>query len=404
MKLDGTVFETEVSLNRLPPPNETSLIAIVRDVTEHKRTVEELRKREELYHSLYQEFQGLINANPGGLTMISPDLKIIWANEGAELAFGQPISTFVGKYCYEVWHNRSTPCKVKICPVQRCFHSGKGETGEIVMLDGRVLDVLVKPFFGDQGEVKGVIGVARNISERKEVEINLKRLNEQLIEEHKQKKLLSQRLVQLLETGYHQISMELHDHIGQTLITLKMDLDMLSLKFKKADSAKKTLIENAKKKILQAIEDIEKIAYGLRPSMIDTLGLVCSLRDLFSQIKKHKGIEIHFFTRDIPRRFDQAKELAIFRVVQEALTNILKHSHAKKCLVNLVKEGNFVVLSVEDDGVGFKQERRWGSLKGRPSLGLLIMKERVEQVKGEFTLEARVRGGVHLLARIPLAS
>ena len=91
-------------------------------------------------------------------------------------------------------------------------------------------------------------------------------------------------------------------------------------------------------------------------------------------------------------------------MVQEALTNIIKHSQAKKCFVNLVKEGNFVVLSVEDDGVGFKQEKKWDHVKGRSSLGLLIMKERVEQVKGEFTLESRVGGGVHLLARIPLAS
>ena len=119
------------------------------------------------------------------------------------------------------------------------------------------------------------------------------------------------------------------------------------------------MIENAKKKIIQTIEDIEKIAYGLRPSMIDTLGLVPSLRDLFAEIKQHKKIEVHFFTRDIPKRFDQEKELAIFRVVQEALTNIIKHSQAKKCFVNLVKEGNFVALSVEDDGIGFTQEKKW---------------------------------------------
>jgi signal transduction histidine kinase len=177
---------------------------------------------------------------------------------------------------------------------------------------------------------------------------------------------------------------------------------MISLQIKKVDADKNSLIENAKKKIIQTIEDIEKIAYGLRPNMIDTLGLVPSLRDLFAQIKQHKEIEVLFFTRDIPTRFDQEKELAIFRVAQEALTNIIKHSQAKKCYINLVKEGNFVVLSVEDDGIGFIQEKKWDSVKGRSSLGLLIMKERVEQVKGEFTLESRVGGGVHLLARIPL--
>jgi signal transduction histidine kinase len=177
---------------------------------------------------------------------------------------------------------------------------------------------------------------------------------------------------------------------------------MMSLQGKKVDDDNNSLIENAKKKIIQTIEDVEKIAYGLRPSMIDTLGLVPSLRDLFAEVKQHKEIEVYFFTRDIPKRFDQGKELAIFRVVQEALTNIIKHSQAKKCYINLVKEGNFVALSVEDDGIGFTQEKKWDTVKGRTCLGLPIMKERVEQVKGEFTLESRVGGGVHLLARIPL--
>ena len=74
--------------------------------------------------------------------------------------------------------------------------------------------------------------------------------------------------------------------------------------------------------------------------MIDTLGLVPALRDLFKEIKQQRNIEIHFFARDVPKRFDQEKELAIFRVVQEALSNVIKHSQAKNCFVNLVKEGN----------------------------------------------------------------
>jgi PAS domain S-box-containing protein len=399
-KLDGTLFDSEVSLKKLEPSEEEFVIAIVRDVTERKRAETELRESEKRYRSLYQEFQGLLNAIPDSLTLISPDLKVVWANEGATLTFDKTVSTYVGKHCYQVWHARSKPCKV--CPVQRCFRSGETEVEEVIMPDRRVWDVRAIPLLDDQGEIKGVIEVARNITERKQAEESLKQLNERLIEEHKQKKLLSKKLIQLLETGYRQISMELHDHIGQALITLKIDLDMISLQIKKVNSDKNSLIENAKKKIIQTIEDIEKIAYGLRPSMIDTLGLVPSLRDLFAAIKQHKGIEVHFFTRDIPKRFEQEKELAIFRVVQEALTNIIKHSQAKKCYVNLVKEGNSVVLSVEDDGIGFIQEKKWDLVKGRPSLGLLIMKERVEQVKGEFTLESRVGGGVHLLARIPL--
>lgn len=269
-------------------------------------------------------------------------------------------------------------------------------------LDGGLIDTEVSlkrmRFEGKQY----VLAVVRDVTERRRAEEELKRLNEKLMREHHQRKLLSNRLIQLLETGYREVSMELHDHVGQALITLKIDLDIISRLIDKENEALCERIELAKRKAVEVVEDIEKIAHGLRPSMIDNLGLVPSLRALFKEIKQHKEIEIHFFHRSIPKRFDQEKELSIYRVVQEALTNIIKHSQAKNCFVNLVKKDEAISLSVEDDGVGFDAGRKgWGSREKVP-LGLLIMRERVVQVKGEFSLESRVGGGVHLLVEIPV--
>ena len=249
-----------------------------------------------------------------------------------------------------------------------------------------------------------VIAIVRDVTERKQAEEHLKQLHEQLTEEHRQRKLLSERLIQLLEKHNRKISMDLHDHIGQSLVTIKMDLDMIHDQAAKTDTTLTALVAKAQKKTVQTIEDIEKIAYGLRPSMIDNLGLVPSLRELFNEIKKRTPLEIHFFNRGIPKRFDAEKELAIFRVVQEALTNIIKHSQAKNCFVNLIARGNSIALSVEDDGVGFvepKQTKK-GAPHGKVPLGLVFMQERVMQLKGDFTVESRPGGGVNLLAEIPL--
>jgi len=247
-----------------------------------------------------------------------------------------------------------------------------------------------------------IIAIVRDITERKRAEENLRSLNTRLMEEHRQRKLLSKRLIQLLESHNRKISMDLHDHIGQTLVTLKIDLDLIADRVKSPDTSLKLVIEKAKAKTIQAIEDIEKISHGLRPSMLDTLGLLPSLRDLFEEVKKQTNIEIHFFTRDIPKRFDPEKELTIFRVVQEGLTNVIKHSRAKNCFVNLIKKDNSIVLSVEDDGVGFKANGKLGASKGKIPLGLIFMKERVIQLNGEFSIESRVGGGVHLFAEIPI--
>lgn len=270
-------------------------------------------------------------------------------------------------------------------------------------LDGTLFDTEVSLNRLPPPHETSLIAIVRDITERKRVEDDLRRLNERLVEEHRQRKLLSKRLIQSLETRNRKVSMDLHDHIGQTLVTLKIDLDMISERIGKAGTNVKAWIEKAKNKTIQAIEDVEKIAYGLRPSMIDNLGLVPSLRDLFKEIKQQRNIEIHFFTRDVPQRFDQEKEVAIFRVVQEALCNVVKHAQAKNCFVNLVKKGNSLTLSVEDDGCGFDEaKKKECASKSKVPLGLLFMQERVVQLNGEFSVESRTREGVHLLVELPL--
>ncbi len=150
------------------------------------------------------------------------------------------------------------------------------------------------------------------------------------------------------------------------------------------------------------MEEIRNIAHGLRPSTLDALGLVPSLRSLFDDVKQFEDLEIKFFHKNVPRRLDPEKGLAIYRIVQEALTNVVKHAHAEKVFVNLVREKKFITLGVEDAGVGFDKDKVMKISKGKGPLGLLIMQERAVQVAGEFSIESRIGGGTHLLARIPV--
>ena len=295
--------------------------------------------------------------------------------------------------------------KEKALEVINAAHQGTPQFFEWkhMKLDGTLFDTEVSLNRLPPPHETSLIAIVRDITERKRAEEDLRCLNERLVEEHRQRKLLSKRLIQLLETRNRKISMDLHDHIGQTLVTLKIDLDMISERIGKTGTSVTPWIEKAKHKTLQAIEDVEKIAYGLRPSMIDTLGLVPALRDLFKEIKQQRNIEIHFFTRDVPKRFDQEKEVAIFRVAQEALCNVIKHAQAKNCFVNLVKKGDSLTLSVEDDGRGFDEaKKKVCASRSNVPLGLLFMQERVVQLNGEFTVESRAREGVHLLVELPL--
>jgi signal transduction histidine kinase len=162
------------------------------------------------------------------------------------------------------------------------------------------------------------------------------------------------------------------------------------------------MIKAAEEKAIQAIKEIKNISHGLMPGILDSLGLLPSLRELFNEVQEHRSIKINFFNQNVPKRFDQTKELAIYRIVQEALTNIVKHAKAKNVFVNLLNKGNAISLSVEDDGIGFDQEEAMDISKGKGSLGLIIMRERVIQLDGEFTIESQIDKGTHVVAEIPL--
>jgi len=240
------------------------------------------------------------------------------------------------------------------------------------------------------------------IAERTLAKAALDRVNEKLRWEHKERELLSQRIINLLESDRHRIAMELHDHIGQILTTMKMDLEIVESNLKAGDEELRHRVRAAKEKASQAIADVKNIAYGLKPQMLYNLGLVPALRALFDDIKKDSDLDIAFFTLDVPERMEKEKELAIYRIAQESLTNIVKHSHARKVFVNLVRKQEFITLSVEDDGVGFEPAETMKLTKGKDGLGLNIIKERVMHLGGEFSTESKIGKGTLIMVEIPI--
>jgi signal transduction histidine kinase len=196
--------------------------------------------------------------------------------------------------------------------------------------------------------------------------------------------------------------MELHDHIGQMLTSCKIDLEIIHDRLEDSKPELQPQIQAVQKKTVQIIKDVKSVSHGLRPTMIDALGVVSSLRDLFNGVQQQTNMEVNFFSRRMPKHFDQGKELAIYRIAQEALTNVIRHARAKNVFVNLVKKDDKLLLSVEDDGVGFDQDKVMKTSKRKGPLGLLIMRERAIQLDGEFTLESQRGKGTHVLVEIPL--
>ena len=149
----------------------TGTLSSGEDITERKQGETALCESEGKFRKLSQEFNALLNAIPDTLILLSPDMKVIWANEGAAVGLGKSIPELTGQLCYHIWHNHKAPCDV--CPVERSFRTGETENATISFPDGRLWDVRAVPIKDAEGKVISVVDMARDITEHRKLEAQL---------------------------------------------------------------------------------------------------------------------------------------------------------------------------------------------------------------------------------------
>jgi PAS domain S-box-containing protein len=239
------------------------------------------------------------------------------------------------------------------------------------------------------------------IEKRKTFEKVLKSSTEKIILEHSHRKALSRQLVELLEKDRRETAMALHDHAGQILTTLKMDLEAIEEKVNQRPALLK--LKAAKSKTLELLAFMRDVSMQLRPSALDTLGLVASVRNLIDQLQPTSAAKITFHGGDLPKSLSQDFEIALYRVIQEALTNALKHAHAENIFVNLIgkPKQKSVLLSIEDDGQGFDHVQDLPTAPETDHLGITIMRERVVLLGGDLRIESQPGKGTVVMVEIP---
>lgn len=209
---------------------------------------------------------------------------------------------------------------------------------------------------------------------------------------------LSLRLVEVQESERRSIARELHDQLGQVLTGLKMTLDQsLTLA---AEPLRERLAE-AVNLVSTLVAQVRHLSLELRPRLLDDLGLLIALDWHFRRYTQQTNIHVNFQHTPVPRRLPAMLETAIFRIVQEALTNAARHAHIADIAVRLWVDSERAGVQVEDKGGGFDAQ---AVLAARASTGLEAMRERAELLGGEFTLESKVGEGTRLTVELPLAS
>lgn len=209
---------------------------------------------------------------------------------------------------------------------------------------------------------------------------------------------MSLRLLEVQETERRSLARELHDEAGQLLTGLKMVVER-SLPL--APEPVRERLNEAVELISLLTARVRNLSLELRPQVLDDLGLVVALEWHFQRYAKQTGIQVDFRHTPVPERLPLRLETALFRIVQEALTNVARHAQVSEVAVRLWVNAERVGLQVEDKGAGFDVE---GALARRISSGLSGMRERAGLLEGEFTLESAGGKGTLLTVEFPLAA
>lgn len=235
-----------------------------------------------------------------------------------------------------------------------------------------------------------------NITRRKQVEDELNLFQKKLRE-------LSNRMQKLQEEEKQKISRELHDSIGQILTSIRLNLELL-----KEDNAETgsrlEKIKDISDLIEYAMSEIKEISYRLKPRILDDFGLEPSLKALCNDISRKSNIKGIFQAHKLNERFSPEIETVIYRISQEALNNIVKHSKAKEFSLQLIKYPHFLRLLIEDDGIGFNFEKLKSDAYPKNSIGLTNMYERAFSLNGKCIIDSNEGAGTEIIVDIPLES
>lgn len=229
---------------------------------------------------------------------------------------------------------------------------------------------------------------------------DLKQVGE-VLEDAKQKQEFGLRIIEAQEEERKRVSREIHDGPAQMMANVMMRSDLIERVFREhGEQAGMGEIKNLKKMVRNALYEVRRIIYDLRPMALDDLGLVPTLKKYLQTIEEyHSDTKISFVSMGNEKRLPAKFEVALFRLVQESVQNAIKHAEAREIKVKLELTRNSISVVVKDDGKGFEM-----NMDKPESFGILGMKERVELLQGQLSIDSKVGRGTIVIIQVPLES
>jgi len=376
----GKMINVEVSAKQL---SDGRFQRILRDITERIQVEDALRASEKKYRLLF-------NDNPLPMWINSQaDNNFIDVNNAALIAYGYSKKEFLRMKLSDL--DSFTSSLKKHLPNEKNTATSLDGVYEHVKKNGQLIkvDILTHDIIYEGKDA--ILSLANDITAKFEAEESLQKSNEALRD-------LASHLETIRENERSHMAREIHDELGQQLTGLKMDISWLNRKVNSQDEAVKEKMKDAIALIDKTVITVRRIATQLRPSILDDLGLIAAMEWQSEEFEKRSEIKSIFSSNVSQLKINTDVATAVFRIFQESLTNVLRHSQATEVISFFRLENNIITLFIEDNGIGFKENE----IKNKKTLGLLGMKERIQLINGKYEINGNSGKGTSVIITVPL--
>ena len=368
--------------------NHPQKLIAIEDITDLMSRISELARREKHFQLLFNKAN-----DPVFVNLLTPDHRfgrIIEVNQKA-----------IDTYLYSREEFEYLNPLTLIPPEHRAYHrvitrrllEERHVIYEIEYFrkDKRRIPVEINAHLFEYHNQPTVLSIVRDISERRRAQQALKNFSLQL-------RNLASRLQDIREEERTMIAREIHDELGQLLTVLKIEISLLCRQFEKDNTVVQNKVATISDLINQAVQTTQQITAKLRPGILDEVGLVAALEWQAGEFSKHTNIPCKIYFPDHEIELEKDKATALFRIFQEALTNIARHSQAERVSIFLKNTENKVILEIVDNGLGINRQQ----IDSPQSLGLLGMRERAMVFGGHLEIDGVAGQGTRVKVEIPL--
>lgn len=357
-------------------------LSILRDITERTRIERALKISEE-------RFRVALQGSTLAVFSLDRDLRYTWVYNPR---FGLRPELLVGKTNSEITSPESA---ARLDALKHAvLNTGERQRAEIPVEyrdQTLTLDLHVERLLDAEGRTIGVIGAAADITERKHAE-------EELLTYHRQLQELSTHLESVREEERARVAQEVHDELGQALTGLKFEIASIVRDLPPRNRGIAPRLQAMADLVDGTIQSVRRISTELRPLILDELGLLPAIEWYAGTFQQRTGIQCDVKSQLIEPEIPAAATVACFRTVQEALTNVARHAKATRVVIELLRTGSEVRLSIQDNGVGISADQ----LRDRKSVGLVGMHERAAALGGKLTIDTGSERGTAVRLILPV--